>query len=129
GRRALVGRRRGGRVDRLSGILARGARFHCECSPWGRNSRDGARGWACGWSSWARVASLADVAGCAPMPVNPDAVGKRFPPLTYAVGREKVREFAHAAGETEPPYLDVEAARDRKSRRLNSSNVQRCHAA
>jgi len=45
------------------------------------------------------------------MPVNTDAVGKRFPPLTYAVGREKVREFAHAVGETEPLYLDVEAAR------------------
>ena len=30
---------------------------------------------------------------------------------TYAVGREKVREYAHAVGETEPLYLDVEAAR------------------
>jgi acyl dehydratase len=30
---------------------------------------------------------------------------------TYAVGREKVREYAHAVGETQPLYLDVEAAR------------------
>ena len=30
---------------------------------------------------------------------------------TYAVGREKVREFAHAVGETDPRYLDPEAAR------------------
>ena len=30
---------------------------------------------------------------------------------TYAIGREKVREYAHAVGETEPLYLDVEAAR------------------
>jgi acyl dehydratase len=30
---------------------------------------------------------------------------------TYAVGREKVREYAHAVGETDPLYLDPEAAR------------------
>ncbi|HVE67095.1 MAG TPA: MaoC family dehydratase N-terminal domain-containing protein [Solirubrobacteraceae bacterium] len=45
------------------------------------------------------------------MPVNTDAVGKTFPPAVYAVGREKVREFAHAVGETDPLHLDVEAAR------------------
>ena len=39
------------------------------------------------------------------------AVGKVFPPVTYAVGREKVREYAHAVGETNPLYLDPEAAR------------------
>ena len=39
------------------------------------------------------------------------AVGKTYPPVTYAVGREKVREYAHAVGETNPLYLDVEAAR------------------
>ena len=30
---------------------------------------------------------------------------------TYAVGREKVREYARAVGETDPRYLDTEAAR------------------
>ncbi len=30
---------------------------------------------------------------------------------TYAVGREKVREYAHAVGETDQRYLDPEAAR------------------
>ena len=30
---------------------------------------------------------------------------------TYAVGREKVREYAYAVGESEPRYLDVETAR------------------
>jgi acyl dehydratase len=30
---------------------------------------------------------------------------------TYAVGREKVREYAHSVGETDPRYLDPEAAR------------------
>jgi len=39
------------------------------------------------------------------------AVGKTFPPVTYAVGREKVREYAHATFETDPLYLDVDAAR------------------
>jgi acyl dehydratase len=40
-----------------------------------------------------------------------DAVGKTYAPVTYAVGREKVREYAHAVGETNPLHLDVEAAR------------------
>jgi len=39
------------------------------------------------------------------------AVGKVFAPVTYAVGREKVREYAGAVGETNPLHLDVEAAR------------------
>jgi acyl dehydratase len=30
---------------------------------------------------------------------------------TYAVGREKVREYAHAVGETDARYLDPDAAR------------------
>jgi acyl dehydratase len=45
------------------------------------------------------------------VPVNTDVIGKTFPPATYAVGREKVREYAHAVGETNPLYLDVKAAR------------------
>ena len=45
------------------------------------------------------------------MAVNTDVIGKTYPATTYAVGREKVREFAHAVGETNPLYLDVEAAR------------------
>jgi acyl dehydratase len=39
------------------------------------------------------------------------AVGKMFAPVTYAVGREKVREYAYAVGETNPLHLDLEAAR------------------
>ena len=38
-------------------------------------------------------------------------VGKRYPPVVYAVGREKIREYAQAVGETNPIYLSVEAAR------------------
>lgn len=45
------------------------------------------------------------------MPVNTSAVGKRYPPVTYAVGREKIKEYASAVGETNPLYLDVAAAR------------------
>jgi acyl dehydratase len=45
------------------------------------------------------------------MPSPTDALGKTYPPLTYAVGREKVREYAIAVGETNPLHLDVEAAR------------------
>jgi acyl dehydratase len=39
------------------------------------------------------------------------AIGKTFAPVTYAVGREKVREYANAVGETNPLHLDAEAAR------------------
>jgi acyl dehydratase len=45
------------------------------------------------------------------MPVKTDAIGKSYDPLVYAVGREKVREYAHAVGETNPLHVDVEAAR------------------
>jgi acyl dehydratase len=41
-----------------------------------------------------------------------DAVGKTYPPVTYAVGREKVREFAMAVGEEDARYHDPEAARE-----------------
>jgi len=46
------------------------------------------------------------------MPVPTDKIGKRFAPVLYAVGREKIREYAHAVGETNPLYLDLEAARE-----------------
>ena len=45
------------------------------------------------------------------MPVNTKAIGKAYPPVVYAVGREKIREYANAVGETNPVHLDVEAAR------------------
>jgi acyl dehydratase len=40
-----------------------------------------------------------------------DAVGKTYPPVGYAVGREKIREYALAVGETDPLHLDLQAAR------------------
>lgn len=45
------------------------------------------------------------------MAVKTDAVGMSWPATLYAVGREKIREFAHATGETDPLCLDLEAAR------------------
>jgi len=45
------------------------------------------------------------------MPVNTQAVGKSYEPTIYAVGREKIKEYARAVGETNPVHLDVEAAR------------------
>jgi acyl dehydratase len=38
-------------------------------------------------------------------------IGKRYEPSTYAVGREKIREYASAVGETNPLHFDVKAAR------------------
>jgi acyl dehydratase len=45
------------------------------------------------------------------VPVNTESVGKSYPPVVYAVGREKVREYAAAVGETDPLHFDPEAAR------------------
>jgi acyl dehydratase len=45
------------------------------------------------------------------MPVKTEAVGKSYPSVVYAVGREKIKEYANAVGETNPVYLDPEAAR------------------
>ena len=45
------------------------------------------------------------------MPVNTKAIGKTYEPALYAVGREKIREYARAVGETNPVHLDLDAAR------------------
>ena len=46
------------------------------------------------------------------MAVNPDLVGREFPPTPpYLVGREKVREFARAVLAQSLQHHDVEAAR------------------
>ncbi|MBW9092364.1 MaoC family dehydratase N-terminal domain-containing protein [Microbacterium jejuense] len=45
------------------------------------------------------------------MPVNPELVGRDFPPTaTYLVGREKVREFARAVFADDPQHTDPAAA-------------------
>ena len=38
------------------------------------------------------------------------AIGKRFPAFEYEVGREKIREYANAVGESDPVHHDRESA-------------------
>ena len=45
------------------------------------------------------------------MALKTDLIGKEHTPVAYEVGREKIREYARAVGETNPIYLDPEAAR------------------
>lgn len=46
------------------------------------------------------------------MTVNPELVGRQFPPTpSYSVGREKIREFARAVHATHPHHHDPDAAR------------------
>ena len=45
------------------------------------------------------------------MAIDTAPVGKTFPPLVYAVGREKIREYANAVGETDARHVDPAAAR------------------
>jgi acyl dehydratase len=46
------------------------------------------------------------------VPVNPELVGREFPPTPpYLVGREKVREFARAVFADAPQHTDPEVAR------------------
>ena len=45
------------------------------------------------------------------MAISTAAIGKAYAPVTYAVGREKIREYALAVGETNPLHLDLDHAR------------------
>ena len=45
------------------------------------------------------------------MPVKTEAVGKQWPAATYAVGAEKIREFADAIGAGSDVHRDHEAAK------------------
>ncbi|HET8599748.1 MAG TPA: MaoC family dehydratase N-terminal domain-containing protein [Segeticoccus sp.] len=48
------------------------------------------------------------------MPVNADFAGREYPATPpYAVGREKIREFAEAVGAADPVHVDVDEARAR----------------
>ena len=38
-------------------------------------------------------------------------IGKEYPPFQYEVGREKIREYANAVGESGPVHHDPEAAK------------------
>jgi acyl dehydratase len=45
------------------------------------------------------------------MAIDTQALGRTFEPHTYAVGREEIGAYALAVGETNPLYLDPDAAR------------------
>ncbi len=45
------------------------------------------------------------------MPATVNVIGKSYDPVTYAVGREKIREYASAVGESDSLHHDLEAAR------------------
>src|SRR2546422_10446996 len=45
------------------------------------------------------------------MAIKQELKGKTHPPFEYEVGREKIREYARAVGETNPVYLEPEAAK------------------
>jgi acyl dehydratase len=45
------------------------------------------------------------------MALSTEALEKQYQAKVYAVGREKIREYAAAVGETNPLHLDVEAAK------------------
>ena len=45
--------------------------------------------------------------------MNPELAGREYPPTEpYLVGREKIREFAHAVQATSPVHFDVAAANE-----------------
>lgn len=45
------------------------------------------------------------------MALSTEALGKTYPAVIYAVGREKIREYAAAVGESDPLHHDPESAR------------------
>jgi acyl dehydratase len=46
------------------------------------------------------------------MPLNRDFIGREYPPSeTYEVSRELIRRFAEAIGDSQPAYVDIEAAK------------------
>ena len=45
------------------------------------------------------------------MPVSTEAIGKTYPPVSYEVGHEKIREYANAIGASNPVHHERESAR------------------
>lgn len=48
------------------------------------------------------------------MGVDTKFIGKKYPPSTYEIGKEKIKEYARAVGDTNPLYLDDEKAKASK---------------
>lgn len=45
------------------------------------------------------------------MPVNPDAIGRKLPPISMDIERGRLAAFARATGSTDAVYFDLDAAR------------------
>ena len=58
-----------------------------------------------------RAGRLSDRIHSSPVTLRTEAIGKTSEPVSYAVGREKIREYAAAVGETNPLHHDLKAAR------------------
>lgn len=48
------------------------------------------------------------------MAVNPKFIGKKYPPATYEIGKEKVKEYALAVGDNNLLYVNDEKAKTSK---------------
>ena len=48
------------------------------------------------------------------MPVDTKFIGKEYPDIQYAVGQEKIKEYATAVGDLNPLYIDVSFAKKSK---------------
>ena len=59
-----------------------------------------------------RAASALAELTCRAVPVDDKAKGKSYPPFEYEVGKEKIREYAHAVGEENAIYFDRAKARE-----------------
>jgi acyl dehydratase len=46
------------------------------------------------------------------VPVKTEAIGKRYDPFSYEVGKEKIGEYARVIGAENPVHFDRQAARD-----------------
>lgn len=45
------------------------------------------------------------------MPVDPKFIGKTYPPVTYEVSKEKIKEYALATGDLNPLYINEEESK------------------
>lgn len=48
------------------------------------------------------------------MTIDTKKIGKEYPPVTYEVGKEKIKEFARAIKSKDPHYFDDEFAKNTK---------------
>jgi len=48
------------------------------------------------------------------MPTNKQFIGKEYPPFTYVIGEEKIKEYAISVGDLNPLYTDSDYAKKSK---------------